>query len=283
MSKKRCGIISLTGFSNAGKSTLINRLINKKVSIVSSKVQTTRNEIRGIINYDCAQYIFIDTPGIIKNPKKIKESHYLNPKDFNQIDINLFIFDSSKEKLPRDIKAINETLANFKNNILVLNKIDLIPKKELLSISMKMNDSFKFSETFMISGKKNLGIIFLLKKIKDYLPEKKWIYKTSSFTDKNLEFQISEITREKVFQLINQELPYELKIVSSIKRISGNIKIFQSIVIFKESHKAIIIGKNGSKIKQIGMRARVDIEKIFKKKIYLDLVVVVKRSIKSLE
>jgi len=283
LSKKRCGIISLTGFSNAGKSTLINRLINKKVSIVSSKVQTTRNEIRGIINYDCAQYIFIDTPGIIKNPKKIKESHYLNPKDFNQIDINLFIFDSSKEKLPRDIKAINETLANFKNNILVLNKIDLIPKKELLSISMKMNDSFKFSETFMISGKKNLGIIFLLKKIKDYLPEKKWIYKTSSFTDKNLEFQISEITREKVFQLINQELPYELKIVSSIKRISGNIKIFQSIVIFKESHKAIIIGKNGSKIKQIGMRARVDIEKIFKKKIYLDLVVVVKRSIKSLE
>ena len=173
MIEERCGYISITGFPNSGKSTLINTLLKKKISIISSKVQTTKDEILGILNVNKTQFIFLDTPGIITNRKYYNKSMSREIfKSIDRVSCNLFVFDSSKEINKEQENIINKTIIKFKKNLLIINKIDLVANEKLLTISKKLNEIFNFNQTFMISAKKKkvsqrlhqfLKIIFLIK------------------------------------------------------------------------------------------------------------------------
>ncbi|MBD23152.1 MAG: GTPase Era [Alphaproteobacteria bacterium] len=280
MTKKQSSRILITGFPNAGKSSLINLLFKRKISIVSNKIQTTNQSIQAILNYGNCQMIFIDTPGIIEktkyNSKKLSREIF---KNIEQIDINLFIYDVTKILSISRKKKIKDILSNFKKNYLILNKIDLISNEFLLMQINQINSELCFSDTFPLSVKKKIGISKLLDKISKDSPEGKWMISYKNTIDKDINFLISEITREKIFNLLNKEIPYVIKVESSVSNLKSIIKVEQKILVEKESQKAIIIGKRGSKIKDIGTRSRNEMEKIFKKKVFLDLKVFKKLTI----
>jgi GTP-binding protein Era len=272
--KYKCGLILLTGFPNAGKSTLINKLVKKKISIVSSKVQTTRDEIKGIINYNETQLIFTDTPGIVErrkfNKKRISRTLLNNEIE---IDCNLFIFDLNTMINEKILSSVNKITKRFKKNYLILNKIDLVERKILLEASKFFNSRVNFLDTFMISAKKNKGIDFLIKRLITEAPERDWVYEDDVKTNMDLSFRLSEVTREKVFQLLNKEIPYSIDVLTKVEDKNNLINIFQEIIVKKNSQKAIIIGKNGQKIKMIGTRSRVEMESLLGNKVFLNLVV----------
>ena len=171
------------------------------------------------------------------------------------------------------LSEINTIIQNFKKNYLVLNKIDLVSKDRMLKYSEILNSKINFSKTFMISAKKRKGLKFLLNNLIDEIPERHWKYNGKIKVTKSINYRISEITREKIFNLVNKEIPYLVKIKTKIKNEEKIIKVYQEIYVNKDSQKSIIIGKNGEKIKMIGTRSRIDIEKILKKKVFLDLTV----------
>ena len=269
---KKCGKILLSGFSNAGKSSLINFFLKKKVSIVSHKVQTTNQKIRAILNIKSNQLIFVDTPGIITNKrffdKNISRSLI---EEFDSCDLNLFILDSSKEIDERLFVKIKDLISNFKVNFLVLNKVDLIQNEKVVKLIGEINKKINFCETFPISVKKKIGIDILLQKIIKNIPKKQWIFEENDLTNDDLKFQLSEITRERIFKFINKEVPYSVKIETSFEKFKNLVKVSQIILVKKNSQKAILIGKAGQKIKHIGTDTRPEMEKLFKKKVFLDL------------
>ena len=272
--KYKCGVILLTGLPNAGKSTLLNNILNNKISIVSHKVQTTKEKISGVINLNHSQLIFTDTPGIIQNRKyKTKGLSRSIQDEEERVDLNLFIYDLSKKIDKKLLTEINTIIQNFKKNCLVLNKIDLVSKDRMLKYSEMLNSHINFSKTFMISAKKRKGLKFLLNNLIDEIPERNWKYNGKKKVTKSINYRISEITREKIFNLVNKEIPYLVKIKTKIKNEERIIKVYQEIYVNKDSQKSIIIGKNGEKIKMIGTRSRIDIEKILNKKVFLDLTV----------
>ena len=274
MRKKKSSNILITGFPNVGKSSLINILLKRKISIVSSKIQTTNENIQAVLNYKDSQMIFVDTPGIIDKKKfyskKLSREIF---KNIEQIDFNLFVYDVTKKLTAPKIKKINETLSIFKINYLVLNKIDLVKNEYLLQQIKQLNKRICFSETFPISVKKKIGINNLLEMISKTSPYRNWVFENNNkdIINKDLNFTLSEITREKIFNLLNKELPYVIKIQSFLKKEKNIVVVEQKIIVEKESQKAIIIGKGGSKIKDIGRRSRTDMEKVLKKKVFLDL------------
>ena len=171
------------------------------------------------------------------------------------------------------MNEVNIITQNFKKNCLVLNKMIRVTKDRMLKYSEILNSQINFSKTFMVSAKKRNGLKFLLNNLVAEIPERKWKYNGQIKVTKSINYRISEITREKIFNLVNKEIPYLVKIKTKIKKEEKIIKIYQEIYVNKESQKSIIIGKNGEKIKMIGIRSRIDIEKILKKKVFLDLVV----------
>ena len=269
---KKCGKILLTGFSNAGKSTLINVLLQKKVSIVSHKVQTTNKKIKAVLNYDFNQLIFVDTPGIITT-KKFFDKHMSRAlfDDVKSFDLNIFIFDSSKALKEELIDNIRKVTSFYKKNFLVLNKIDLVDRESLLSKIKKINEQIDFTETFPISAKKKRGVDILLQKIIKNIPTGEWLFKDNKISTEDFKFQLSEITREKIFRLTNKEIPYSVTIQTTTDNLKNLIKINQTIFVKKKSQKPILIGKAGEKIKHIGTEARLEIQKRFKKKVFLDI------------
>ena len=269
---KKCGKILLTGFSNAGKSTLINVLLQKKVSIVSHKVQTTNKKIKAVLNYDFNQLIFVDTPGIITT-KKFFDKHMSRAlfDDDKSFDLNIFIFDSSRALNEELIENIRKVTSFYKKNFLALNKIDLVDRESLLSKIKKINEKIDFTETFPISAKKKRGIDILLQKIIKNIPSGEWLFKDKKISTEDFKFQLSEITREKIFRLTNKEIPYSVTIQTTTNNLKNLIKINQTIFVKKKSQKPILIGKAGEKIKHIGTEARLEIQKRFKKKVFLDI------------
>ena len=269
---KKCGKILISGFSNAGKSSLINFFFKKKVSIVSHKVQTTNQKIRAILNFKSNQLIFVDTPGIITNKRFFNKRMSRSLLDeFDTCDLNLFIFDSSKVINENMLNKINNLVSNFKINFLVLNKIDLIQNEKIFQLISEINKKINFSETFPISVKKKIGIDILLQKIIKNIPKKDWVFKENDLIDNDLKFQLSEITREKIFKFVNKEVPYSVKINTTFENLNKLVKVNQKILVKKNSQKAIIIGKSGQKIKHIGTDTRIEMEKLLKKKVFLDL------------
>lgn len=273
----KCALISITGFPNAGKSTLLNSIIKEKISIISSKAQTTRNSIRGILNKDKNQLVFIDTPGILK-PKTYLDKNMTRSiyHSFKESDINLYIHDIRRNISLTDMELLNDLFQHHPRNNLILNKIDLINKEEILNVVNDLNKKFNFNSTFLISATKKKGLDFLISSLIKQSPLKSWVYKENQKTNQKIIEILSEITREKIFQLTNKEVPYSVSIKTRLVNKRSLIKIHQIINVLSESQKPIIIGKNGEKIKEIGTRSRHDMERKLKQKVFLDLLVVVK-------
>jgi len=272
--KYKCGVILLTGFPNAGKSTLLNSILKNKISIISHKVQTTKEKISGVLNLNNSQLIFTDTPGIIGNRKYITKNLSRSIQDEEKkVDINLFIYDLSKSIDKKILNQISSVIQHFKKNFLVLNKIDLVSKDKMLEYSKFLNSGINFSKTFMVSAKKRKGLEYLTNNLISEIPERNWKYDKKIKVTKSINYRMSEITREKIFNLVNKEIPYSVNIKTKIKNEDKIVKIFQEIFVNKDSQKSIIIGKNAEKIKMIGTRSRIDIEKLLNKKVFLDLIV----------
>ena len=270
----RSGFVAVVGRPNVGKSTLINEIVGTKVAITSNKPQTTRNIIRGIYNEEDTQIVFVDTPGIHKPSSKLGKT--LNNQAYyslNDSDIILFVVDTSGLG-KGDEFVLNEIKKTHKEVILVINKIDNVSKEKLIDIVINYSKLYDFNDIVPISAIKKNNIKELIKVIKKYLKDEIAYYDKNSITDKTLEFQIAEIVREKVFNATKEEVPHSITCkTDSISKNNNSYNILVSIIVDRDSIKKIIIGSHGDKIKTIGMSARIEIEKLMKRKVYLELFV----------
>ncbi len=268
----KSGFVSLVGRPNVGKSTLLNQIIGKKVAITSNKPQTTRNMIQGIYNEEGFQIVFVDTPGIHKPSHKL--GNYLNRQAYysiNDVDIILFLVDASETLGGGDQYIIKKLKEIEKPVILVMNKIDKFSKEALLEKMNKYKDLYPFHEIVPVSALKNDNVKTLISVIKNYLPDSIAYYDSNQITNKPYEFTIAEIVREKVFELTEQEVPHSLTcVVESIEQRKESYHIHVAIIVDRESLKKIIIGSRGNKIKEIGIRARKELETLLNKKVYLE-------------
>lgn len=272
----KSGFVSFIGRPNVGKSTLLNSILNKKVVITSNKPQTTRNLIQGIYNEDDTQIIFVDTPGIHKAHNKLGRA--LNKQAYftiNDVDIIIMVVDIT-EKVGSGDKFVIDILKNIENKpvFLVINKIDKLPREEILSKIEEYMSLYNFTEVIPVSARKKDNIDRLIEVIKKYLPDNIKYFDSDTVTNSSPEFIISELIREKVLELTDEEVPHSVTcIVDELYEEEKIINIGASIIVDRENLKKIIIGKNGNMIKEIGIRARKDIEKYFGKQVYLDLFV----------
>lgn len=271
----KVGFVSIVGRPNAGKSTLINSIIGSKVAIVSDKAHTTRNNIQGIYNDDDSQIIFIDTPGIHKPMHKLGK--YMNSQSYYSIEdtnVILFMVDAT-EKIGKGDKFILEKLKEVDSNVfLVLNKVDRIKKENLFPIIEEYNKLFDFKEIIPISALKKDNIDDLIKTIKKYLDEGERYYSEDYYTDKSINFMVSEIVREKVLNLTHEEVPHAVTcVLEKYEEEKNSIHINVLIIVEREGIKRILVGHSGSMIKEIGIEARKDIEELVGKKVYLELFV----------
>lgn len=271
----KSGFISFIGRPNAGKSTLLNNIIGRKVAITSNKPQTTRNLIQGIYTDDDSQMIFVDTPGIHKPKNKLGK--VLNKQAYFTIDdtdVILYVVDAS-EKLGNGDKFVIEVLEKTnKPVILLLNKIDKLTHEDILNKINEYKDLYNFSEIIPVCALKKDSINYLLKILKTYLKDEIKYFDDNTYTNADLSFLISEYIREKVLNFTHEEVPHAITcITNSIEKAENNISISATIIVDRENLKKIIIGKNGSMIKKIGTSARYDIENLLKEKVYLDLFV----------
>lgn len=271
----KVGFVSIVGRPNAGKSTLINSIIGSKVAIVSDKAHTTRNNIQGIYNDDDSQIIFIDTPGIHKPIHKLGK--YMNSQSYYSIEdtnVILFMVDAT-EKIGKGDKFILEKLKEVDSNVfLVLNKVDRIKKENLFPMIEEYSKLFNFKEIIPISALKKDNIDDLIKTIKKYLDEGERYYSEDYYTDKSINFMVSEIVREKVLNLTHEEVPHAVTcVLEKYEEEKNSIHINVLIIVEREGIKRILVGHSGSMIKEIGIEARKDIEELVGKKVYLELFV----------
>lgn len=271
----KSGFISLVGRPNVGKSTLLNDILKKKVSIVSSKPQTTRNMVQGIYNDDDTQIVFVDTPGIHKPNHKLGK--VLNKgayQSFDDVDVVAFLVDG-KMGLGKGDKYIIERLKTLdKPVILVINKIDGLSNDKIISLISEYKDLYKWSEIVPVSAMKDKNVDELIKVFKKYLPDEVKYYDDNVVTNRSDEFMISELVREKVFLLTEEEIPHSVTCITErIIKDKDKYIINAAVIVDRDSLKKIIIGKNGSMIKKIGMMAREDIENYLSSRVYLELYV----------
>ena len=275
--KQKTLTVALAGAPNAGKSTLTNYLVGEKISIISPKVQTTRDLIRGVFVEDNTQIILVDTPGVFIPKKarllerKIVKTAWSGIRD---AELVCLLIDAT-EGFNNKIKII---LDEFKkkeiNNILVLNKVDAVKKPTLLELTKKITDYYPdFKEIFMISAKTGEGVGKLKQYILNQATEGEWIFKDDELTDIPLKFLASEITREKLFLKLDKELPYNVDVETEKweEFDNGDIKIQQVIYVSRENQKSIILGKRGQLIKEVGTEARQELSKFLEKKVHLFL------------
>lgn len=269
----KSGFVSLIGRPNAGKSTLLNTIIGKKIAITSNTVQTTRNIIQGIYTTDDLQIVFVDTPGIHKPQYKLgkilNDQAYYSMED---VDLILFLIDAT-QKIGSGDKFIIEKLKEVKTPvILLLNKIDKIRYEELLPIINEYKDLYPFKEIIPISATKKTNITDLIKTISNYLPNDIKYYDDDTITNISKKFTIEELIREKVLYKTHKEVPHSVTcIVEHLEEDKKRVSIGASIIVDRENLKKILIGHKGKMIKAIGSEARIDIENLLEKKVYLDL------------
>ena len=276
----KSGMVSIVGRPNVGKSTLLNKILNEKIAITSDKAGTTRNIILGVYNDDDSQIVFVDTPGIHKPMHKLGK--VLNDKAYlmtNDIDLILFIVDISRGFGKGDKFVLDRISDNKTTKILLLNKIDMIKKEELIKRIDEINKEYSFDEIIPISAMKGINVDDLIKTIKKYLPESERYYDLNYITNQPKSLIITERVREKVLRLTHDEIPHTVTCVldefeEDDKLISAGV----TIVVDRDNLKKILIGKNGAMLKEIGTKARIDLEEYFKKKVFLSLYV---KSIKN--
>ena len=269
----KSGFVGLIGRPNVGKSTLINNIIGTKIAIISNKPQTTRNIIQGIYNDEDSQIVFVDTPGIHKPNHKLGQ--YLNKQAYysiDDVDVIMMLTDVSESLGAGDKYVIEKLKEVNKPVILILNKIDKIPREKILTKIVEYKDLYNFSEIIPISALTSINVDDVIKTCKKYLPESVKFFDDDTITNKSNKFLISEMIREKIFLLTEEEVPHSTSCyIEKIEKSKNSLNIIATIVVDRDSLKRIIIGKQGAMIKKIGTMARYDIEQLLKKKVYLDL------------
>ena len=268
----KSGFVSLVGRPNVGKSTLLNSIIGKKVAITSNKPQTTRNIIQGIYNEEDLQIVFVDTPGVHKPNHKL--GNYLNKQAYysvNDVDVILFLLDIKEPFGKGDAFVLEKIKEAKKPVILVLNKIDKVSNEEILKKINEYKDIYPFDEIVPLSAIKKNNIQELIKTIKKYLNDEIKYYDDNFITNKPITFMISEIVREKIFDLTSEEIPHSLTcVVENIEKDKTSYHINVAVIVDRDALKRILIGKQGSMIKEIGIRARKELEELLGKKVYLE-------------
>ncbi|WP_168464560.1 GTPase Era [Wolbachia endosymbiont of Ctenocephalides felis wCfeT] len=281
MKEQKCLFVTIAGLPNAGKSTLINSIVGKKIAIVTPKVQTTRTQIRGIATYNETQVIFTDSPGIFSAETKLEKA--LVKSAWSAIkgnDVTLLLIDASNYL--KNIERIKTVFARLQRTrsrcILVINKTDLIKKPELKMAYEHLKLLYKFEKIFTISALKNDGLDDLMDYLSEIAPVGPWFYEEDQITDSSMNFLSAEITREKLFLNLREELPYSAAIITEQfeEKKDKSLVIKQVIFVLKDSHKKIVLGKDGSSIKKISIEARAELEKLFECKVHLFLFVKVR-------
>ena len=268
----KSGFVNIIGLPNAGKSSIINRLLDDKFSIVTSKAQTTRHRAHAIINGKNFQVVISDTPGFTIPKNKIHE--YMNKKilsSFKDADIILFIVELGVENR-RDNELIEKMKKIKIPVLLVLNKVDKVNQDILEKESKFWSDEIENIETWVVSAKENFNIENLKNRVIELLPEGPRYYPDDIWTDKNERFFANEIIREKIFNIYSQEIPYVSEVITESFKIKNKVLRISSIIIVeRDSQKGIIIGNNGESIKKLGSESRKDLEDFFKRKVFLEL------------
>jgi GTPase len=276
-----CGFVSLIGAPNAGKSTLINRLVGTKVSIVSRKVQTTRSCIRGIVIEGRSQIIFVDTPGIFAPRRRLDRAMVTAAWEITgNTDAAVLLVDARKG-VDTEVEAIVGKLQLIAvTRILALNKIDTIEPPKLLELAATLNDELSFAQTFMISALRGFGLAKLKQELAALMPPGPWLYPDDQFSDAPLRTLAAEITREKLLDRLHDELPYASTVETTLWQDlpDGSARIEQTIYVQRESHKKIVIGEGGRTIKAIGIAARKDIIEAAGQKVHLFLFVKIREN-----
>ncbi len=277
----RCGFVALIGAPNVGKSTLVNALVGSKVTIVSRKVQTTRALIRGIVIEGHSQIILVDTPGIF-SPKRRLDRAMVSTAWSGAHDADLVcVLLDAKSGINDEAENILQKLASVDHErILVLNKIDLVPREKLLALAQAANERIKFANTFMISALSGDGVEDLRKALAEAVPPGPYLYPEDQMSDAPLRSLAAEITREKIFQQLHQELPYQSTVETDswTERKDKSVRIEQTIFVERESQRKIVLGKGGATIKSIGAEARKEIADILDVPVHLFLFVKVREN-----
>ena len=278
---KRAGFVALIGEPNAGKSTLLNRMVGAKVSIVTHKVQTTRARIRGVALEDEAQIVFVDTPGIFRPKRRLDRAMVKSAwGGAADADLTVFLIEAHRG-ITEGVDAIMNALKDLpesKSVVLAINKIDRVQAKELLALTKSMNDVFNFVETFLISAEKGHGCDTLKTWLASKLPEGPWLYPEDQIADLPLRMLAAETTREKLTLRLHQELPYQLTVETEAweERKDGSCKIDQLIYVMRDGHKGIVLGNKGETIKAVSIQARAELEEFLGRRVHLFLQVKVR-------
>jgi len=268
----KCGFVAVIGAPNAGKSTLMNRLVGAKVSIVTHKVQTTRTRIMGIVTRDQCQLVFIDTPGIFE-PRRRLDRAMVNAAWRGAADSDkVMLVVDAKRGVDDDTQRIVDGLRRTKRTaLLALNKIDLLPRDQLLALASQLNDTGVFEETFMISALKGDGCEDVMDRLTETLPLGPWMFPEDQLSDLPQRLMAAEVTREFLLLQVHQEVPYAAAVETETweEFQDGSVKIDQTIYVQRDSQKAIVLGKKGTRIKEIGASARAELSEIFGRKVHL--------------
>ena len=271
---------ALAGRPNVGKSTLLNRIVGAKVAITSPRPQTTRNRIVGILTRPGFQTVFLDTPGVMKEKSRL--NRYMTGVSVatgGEADLLLFMTDATRPDIDADLFAMKRVGKSKTPRFLLVNKVDSVPKKDLLPIMEKLAEALgPFDEVIPISAKTGENVDTLLSLIEGFAPEGPQFYPSDMITDQPESFFVAEIVREKAFIYLRQELPYATAVLTEkmVDRPDGLLAILASLYVERDSQKGIVIGKNGATLKKIGQAARLELEKRFDTRVFLDLQVRVK-------
>jgi GTP-binding protein Era len=276
--ENRCLFAAVVGEPNAGKSTLVNSMVGEKISIISHKIQTTRRQIYGIANFENSQIVFVDTPGFCQDKSPLEKVILSNFKNsYKHSDLLILIIDALSKNLSRSLKFIKKVeLAKFPL-VIAINKVDVAKKENILKLAAMVSEFNFIKKVFMISALTDDGLDDLRSFLIDYAPTGKWLFEKGCATDMPLKFRLSEITREKLFNKLEKDLPYSIYVETELFHESEKkARIYQSIVVIKASQKGIILGKNGNMIKDIKDKAITDMQSLLGKKIELKLFVKVR-------
>ncbi|SDF14838.1 MULTISPECIES: GTPase Era [Thalassobaculum] len=279
--KSHCGFVALLGAPNAGKSTLVNQLVGAKVSIVTHKVQTTRTRIRGIALEGDAQIVLVDTPGIFKPKRRLDRAMvHAAWAGAGDADVVVLVADA-RQGLDDDTMRIIEGLkAAGRKAVLALNKVDDIKREKLLPIAAEFSEAFEFERVFMISALNGNGCADLRTYLAERMAPGPWLYPEDELSDLPMRLMAAEITREKVFLRLHDELPYSATVETDqwTERDDGSVRIDQTLYVERDSQKKIALGKGGQKIKEIGSLARTELEEMLERRVHLFLFVKVREN-----
>lgn len=275
----RCGFVAIVGAPNVGKSTLLNRLVGAKVSIVSPKVQTTRSRVLGICLVEDAQVIFIDTPGIFQPKRRLDRAMVAAAwGGASDADESMLVIDAARG-IDKDTRAILEKMKEQKRHaICVLNKTDLAKKERLLLLATELDNTGLFSDIFMVSAETGDGVGDLLAHLAKGVPEGPWMYPEDQISDLPMRLLAAEVTREKIYLQLHQELPYAVAVETEgwEEKEDGSARVEQVIYVERDSQKKIVLGKGGSRIKSIGAASRIELEGMLDHRVHLFLFVKVR-------